>query len=52
MIACGPFTLSTRGSYGSEMPPQMRKNSVMHLIVSKIGISMESVTRQNNKERL
>lgn len=38
------FMLSTRGSYGSEMPPQIHKHSLMHLIVGKIGISMKSVT--------
>jgi len=47
MIACGPSMLSTRGSYGSEMPPQMHKNSVMHLFVSKIGIFMKPVTCQS-----
>lgn len=54
MIACGPFTRSTRGSYHSEMPPQICKHYVMCLILSKIVISLKymSVMRQNNKERL
>lgn len=48
VLWCPRGSYSTRGSYGSEMPPQVCKHSVTYLILSKTGISMESVTCQSH----
>lgn len=46
-IVCGTFTHSTKGSYGSEMPQQIYKHSIMCLILSKIVISSKYITWQS-----